>query len=156
MIQRSAFIREPIKRLPVLLLFGLALKAQAGGPYGTDNGWAVDHNSGAVNLTSTLASQMGKGETGWIRIEMYLVNGHTTWDSTVLGYYDTAVNNARNAGLQVLMLIDGGSWPGGQTAWTNNNAENIAGGYGDNPYVGAFATNAVWPIVQRSEEHPSE
>jgi len=48
----------------------------------------------------------------------------------------------------VLLLIDGGSWPGSQTAWTNNNAENIAGANGDNPYVEAFATNAVWPIVQ--------
>jgi hypothetical protein len=122
--------------------------ARAGGPYGADNGWAVDHTSGAVLLTSTVARQMSAGETGWIRIEMSLVSGHSTWDSTVLGYYDAAVNNARNAGLQVLLLIDGGSWPGGQTAWTNNNAENISGANGDNAYVGAFATNAVWPIVQ--------
>ncbi len=129
-------------------LFLATLAARGGGPYGCDNGWAVDHSSGAVYLNSTLARQMSAGETGWIRIEMYLVSGHTNWDSTVLGYYDSAVNNARNAGLQVLLLIDGGSWPGGQTVWTNNNAENIPGGNGDNAYVGAFATNAVWPIVQ--------
>jgi hypothetical protein len=122
--------------------------ARAGGPYGADNGWAVDHSSGAVLLTPSVAAQMGKGETGWLRIEMFLVNGHSTWDSTVLGYYDAAVNNARNAGIQVLMLIDGGSWPGGQTAWTQNNQEHNPGANGENAYVGAFATNAVWPIVQ--------
>lgn len=85
------------------LLLGLPWLARAGGPYGADNGWAVDHSSGAVLLTSAVASQMSKGETGWIRIEMSLVSGHSTWDSTVLGYYDSAVNNARNAGLQVLL-----------------------------------------------------
>ncbi len=101
-------------------LLGFAWHTQGGGPYGADNGWSVDHNSGAVYLTSTVAGQMSKGETGWIRIAMFLVKGHTSWDSTVLGYYDTAVNNARRAGLQVLMLIDGGSWPGGQAAWYAN------------------------------------
>jgi len=134
------------------LLLNLPWPAEAGGPYGADNGWAVDHSSGAIYLTSTVAKEMSAGETGWIRIEMFLVSGHSTWDSTVLGYYDTAVNNARNAGLQVLLLIDGGSWPGGQTVWTNNNAENIPGGNGDNPYVGGFATNAVWPIVQHFQD----
>src|SRR5258707_15466341 len=114
-----------------LMLLGCA-EVRAGGPYGTDNGWAVDHSSGSVLLTSTVARQMVAGETGWIRIEMFLVSGHSTWDSTVLGYYDTAVNNARNAGLQVLLLIDGGSWPGGQTVWTNNNSENHPGLNGDN------------------------
>jgi hypothetical protein len=130
------------------VLFYSTLSTRAGGPYGADNGWAVDHDSGALLLSATVAQQMSAGETGWIRIEMFLVSGHTNWDSTVLGYYDKAVNNARAAGLQVLLLIDGGSWPGGQTAWTNNNGENIPGGNGDNPYVGGFATNAVWPIVQ--------
>ncbi|HEV2209247.1 MAG TPA: hypothetical protein VG167_10765 [Verrucomicrobiae bacterium] len=129
-------------------LFYSTLNTRAGGPYGADNGWAVDHDSGAVLLSATVAQQMSAGETGWIRIEMFLVSGHTTWDATALGYYDTAVNNARAAGLQVLLLIDGGSWPGGQMAWTNNNGENIPGGNGDNPYVAEFATNAVWPIVQ--------
>src|SRR5215471_3042656 len=130
-----------------LVLISCGPAAQAAGPYGADNGWAVDHSSGAVLLTSTLANQMSRGETGWIRIEMFLVNGHTSWDSTVLAYYDTAVNNARNAGLQVLMLIDGGSWPGSQTDWCTNNAENNPGMNGDNAYVEAFATNAVVPIV---------
>jgi hypothetical protein len=134
--------------LGLTTLILLALQARAAGPWGADNGWTVDHSSGSILLTSTVANQMAKGQTGWIRIEMYLVNGHSTWDSTVLGYYDSAVNNARNAGIQVLMLIDGGSWPGGQSAWCSNNWELNTNFNGDNPYVGAFATNAVVPIVQ--------
>src|SRR5437899_4774175 len=91
----------------------LPLIARAAGPYGTDNGWAVD-NSGHILLTSTVASQMSQGETGWIRIEMRLFGTHTNWDSTILGYYDSAANNARNAGIQVLLFMDGGSWHSSQ------------------------------------------
>jgi hypothetical protein len=90
---------------------------------------------------------MTQGETGWIRIEMRLFGSHTNWDNTILGYYDSAVNNARNAGIQVLLLIDGGSWPGGQANWEANNSENNPGANGDNVYVEGYATNAVVPIV---------
>jgi hypothetical protein len=121
-------------------------KVLAGGPFGTDNGWAVD-NTGTVLLTSGLASQMSAGETGWIRIEMRLFGSHTNWDSVILSDYDAAVNNARNVGLQVLLLVDGGSWPGGQPAWCANNSENNPGSNGDNAYVEEYATNAVVPIV---------
>jgi len=133
--------------LSLCLAIGLPFIAAAAGPNGADNGWAID-NSGNPLLTSAVAGKLSKGETGWIRIEMRLIPGHATWDAAMLGYYDVAVNNARGAGLQVLLLIDGGSWPGGQTAWTNNNAENISGGNGDNAYVAGFATNAALVIVQ--------
>src|SRR5439155_16141674 len=105
--------------LPCFLALCSGLPGRAAGPYGNDNGWAVD-NSGHILLTSTIATQMVQGETGWIRIEMRLIPGHSTWDSAMLGYYDAAVNNARNAGIQVLLLIDGGSWPGSQTDWCAN------------------------------------
>src|SRR5947209_20517129 len=130
----------------LLVWLCFAVGAQAAGPYGVDNGWAID-NSGHPLLTSSTATKMSQGEVGWIRIEMRLIPGHTNWDPVMLGYYDTAVNNARSAGLQVLLLIDGGSWPGGQTAWTQNNAENTSGN-GANPYVEGYATNAVLVIVQ--------
>jgi hypothetical protein len=120
--------------------------AWAAGPYGADNGWAID-NSGNPLLTATVASNLVQGEVGWLRIEMRLIPGHTNWDSAMLGYYDTAVNNARNAGVQVLLLIDGGSWPGSQSDWCANNAENNPGTNGDNAYVEGYATNAVVPIV---------
>ena len=95
-----------------------------------------------------MAARLSQAEAGWVRVEMRLFGSHTTWDSTILGYYDTAVNNARNAGLQVLLLIDGGSWPGSQTDWCQNNSENNPGVNGDNAYVEGYATNAVVPIVQ--------
>ncbi len=91
---------------------------------------------------------MAQGETGWVRVEMALVTGHSAWDATMFGYYDTVVNNARSAGLQVLMLIDGGSWPGSQSDWCANNSENNPGANGDNVYMEGYATNAVLPIVQ--------
>jgi hypothetical protein len=142
------YARNHTLRSAVVLIFlGFTLSACGGGPYGADNGWAID-NSGNPLLTSMIANQMRQGETGWIRIEMRLIPGHSTWDAAMLGYYDTAVNNARNAGLQVLLLIDGGSWPGNQAAWEANNSENNPGANGDNIYVEGFATNAVVPIVQ--------
>ena len=130
------------------MLFGLAGAARAGGPHGVDVGWTVDHTSGQILFTSTTASKLVQAETGWIRVEVSLINGHSTWDSTMFSYYDTVVNTARAAGLQVLMLIDSGAWPGGQSDWCANNSENNPGTNGDNVYVEGFATNAVLPIVQ--------
>ena len=92
-----------------LLLFSCAIFARAAGPHGTDIGWTVDHNTAQIYFTSTLASQLAQGEVGWVRVEASLVKGHTNWDVTMLSYYDTVVNNAHNAGLQVLMLIDSGA-----------------------------------------------
>ena len=135
----------------VACFFGIPLVVPAAGPYGADNGWAVD-NSGNVLLTSTIAGQMVAGETGWIRVEMRLFGTHTNWDGTILSEYDSAVNNARNAGMQVLLLIDGGSWPGGQSAWCANNAENNPGTNGDNAYVEDYATNAAAVIVQHFQD----
>src|SRR5579884_2038384 len=141
---------HPFSRVFALLCLLAAIynfNAQAAGPYGTDNGWAID-NGGNALLTSSVASKLSQGETGWIRIEMRLIPGHTNWDSAMLGYYDNAVNNARNAGLQVLLLIDGGSWPGSQSNWEQNAYETNSAMNGDNLYVEGFATNAVVPIVQ--------
>jgi regulation of enolase protein 1 (concanavalin A-like superfamily) len=130
-----------------LVALGFAWPARGAGPYGVDNGWAVD-DSGDILLTASVATQLSQAEAGWVRVEMRLFGSHTNWDSTILGYYDTAVNNARNAGLQVLMLIDNTSWPGSQTDWTQSNSENNPGTNGDNPYVEGYATNAVVPIVE--------
>ncbi|MDR3458277.1 MAG: hypothetical protein P4N60_12580 [Verrucomicrobiae bacterium] len=136
------------RALSCWLLFSLAVLARAAGPHGTDVGWTVDHTTGHINFTSTMANQLSQGEVGWVRVEMALVKGHTNWDATMLGYYDIVVNNAHNAGLQVLMLIDGGSWPGSQSDWCANNSENNPGFNGDNAYVENYATNAVVPLVQ--------
>jgi len=139
----------PLQRTLICwLLFGLTLLTRAAGPQGTDVGWTVDHNTGAIDFTSSEANRLSQGEVGWVRVEASLVKGHTNWDATMLGYYDTVVNNAHNAGLQVLMLVDASSWPGSQSDWCSNNFENNPGFNGDNPYMEHYATNAVVPLVQ--------
>lgn len=120
--------------------------ARAGGPMGIDGGIVVS-GSGNVNLTTALASNYVAGKTGWIRINMILTSGHTTWHSTELGYYDTAINNARAAGLQVLILMNNQGWTGGQSSWNANNYETT-GGNGDNAYVDGWINGVVAPIVQ--------
>ncbi len=138
-------------RLSQLLFpFLLTVPLLASGPYGADNGWAIS-NSGSPLLTPEIAQSMVNAGTGWIRIEMRLIPGHTTWDPQILGYYDTAVNNARGAGLQVLLLVDGGSWPGNQSAWESNSAE-ASGGNGQNDYVTQFAQQAVRTIVAHFQD----
>ena len=95
-----------ISSLALISLLGALVSARAAGPHGVDVGWTVDHNSGQLLFTSALASQIAQGEAGWVRVEMSLVSGHSTWDATMFGYYDTVVNNAKATGLQILMLID--------------------------------------------------
>jgi len=123
----------------------LTVSARAAGPIGVDGGWVVS-NGGAVYLSPSIAAAYSANGVGWLRIEFRLVNGYTNWNSTMLGYYDTAINNAIAAGLQVDALIDYTSWPGSQSTWNANNHENTSGN-GDNSYVDNFAANAVNPIV---------
>src|SRR5579859_2129760 len=120
--------------------------AWAGGPMGVDVGWVID-NSGNPLFTSTKAASIVQGKTGYIRMEFRLVNGQTSWNSLMLGYYDTVVNNARNAGLQIIGLVDYTSWPGSQSDWCQNDWE-CDGGNGDNTYINNFAQNAVVGLVQ--------
>jgi hypothetical protein len=129
----------------VIGLFGTPLFAT--GPHGTDDGWVIN-DDGSIILTASRAQSIAAGKTGWLRIEFRLIPGHSTWDATMLSLYDIAVNNARNAGLQVLGLVDYASWPGSQADWCANNKENTAGN-GDNTFVQNFANNAVVPLVQR-------
>lgn len=113
---------------------------------GVDVGWVID-NSGNPLFTSTKATSIVQGKTGYIRMEFRLVNGQTSWNSLMLGYYDTVVNNARNAGLQIIGLVDYTSWPGSQSDWCQNDWE-CDGGNGDNTYINNFAQNAVVSLVQ--------
>lgn len=132
--------------LIIALTARLSLPANAGGPMGVDVGWVIS-NTGSPYLTSAQAASYVQAKTGYIRMEFRLVNGNTNWNTTMLGYYDTVVNNARAAGLQIIGLIDYTSWPGNQSEWTANNYE-CSGGNGDNSYIDGFAQNAVVPLVQ--------
>jgi hypothetical protein len=120
--------------------------ANAGGPMGVDGGVVVS-GSGTINLTPTVASNYVAGKTGWLRVNMILTSGQTSWNSTELGYYDTAINNARAAGLQVLILMNNQGWTGGQSSWNANNFETT-GGNGDNAYVDGWVNGVALPIMQ--------
>ncbi|HEV2320087.1 MAG TPA: hypothetical protein VGV18_10075 [Verrucomicrobiae bacterium] len=150
MIKKALFTtRAGLRGLASLIILLLCRQAAlAGGPQGYDNGWAIDYNNnGACLLTPTICSKLVAAKAGYIRIGFTLGFGHTNWDSTILGDYDTAVNNARNAGLEIIGLIPSGAWPGGQSSW-NANSYECNGGNGDNSWINNYAQNAVVPIVQ--------
>jgi hypothetical protein len=133
------------------LYFPLVLKvAVLQGNQGLQGGLSVD-NSGNVTFTHSLSTQYGpmqQAGAGWVRINFRLGTCFSDWTSTgcngktALQTYDQVVNNAASLNLRVLGLLSNESWPGAQTNWTANNAEN-AGGNGDNPYVQDFALNAA-------------
>lgn len=134
-----------------LLLGVLPSGASAAGPYGVDDGWAVDHPTGRVLLTPPKVRHYTDAGAGWIRIEFSLLDpalGHDSWDEAILALYDEAIDNARAGGLQVIGLIDGGSWRGTQADWLQNSVEE-ADGNGDNAYFQAFVANAVAVLVSR-------
>jgi hypothetical protein len=133
-------------RLVVALTFITAPLIKAAGPIGVDGGWVID-NSGNILLTPAQCSAYTANGVGWLRVNMRLVNGNTTWNSTMLGYYDTAINNAIAAGIQCVILMGGEAWTGGQSSWSANNHENNSGANGDNAYIDNFVSGAVGPIV---------
>jgi len=51
--------------------------------------------------------------------------------------------NVQARNLKVLGLLSSEAWHGQQSDWTANNAENTAGGNGNNAYMQAFAQNAA-------------
>lgn len=129
-----------------LVLLLLAAPAWAAGPQGVDIGWSVG-NDGAILLTERKCAALSEAGTGWLRVSMRLIPGHDAWNPKLLSLYDTAIDNCRDRGLQVILLIDGESWRGSQEDWTANNFENT-GGDGNNDYLEGYAYGAVVPIVQ--------
>src|SRR5262249_19109033 len=144
--------RGTFKLLQMSALICLLLtpgRAIGAGPYGVDDGWAVDHPSGRVLLTPAKVRQYSDAGAGWIRIEFSLLDrsqGHDSWDSDILTAYDEAIDNARAGGLKIVGLIDGGSWRGTQADWLENSVEEDHGN-GDNAYFRGYVDNAVVPLV---------
>lgn len=97
----------------------------------------------AIQLTPQEAADIAATGTGSVRINFRLDAGATTWNATQLGYYDQVIQNARNAGLDVLGLFSNESVAGGQVAWNND-----PNGDGLNSYVSDFA-NTAQLIVDR-------
>lgn len=128
-----------------MLFLGFASECRAGGPMGVNFGWVID-NSGNPLLTASKAASLVAAKTGYLHMEFRLIGTNRTWNAKMLGYYDTAVNNARAAGLQIIGLVDYASWPGSQVDWCSNNFENT-GGNGDNNFINNFGSGAVVPLV---------
>jgi len=140
--------------LVVALLFGLLWSGQSisalQGNQGLQGGWAID-NSGNLSFPHSLQNQLPlivNAGAGWVRINFRLGDCYSNWTVpgcngyTALERYDVLVNDARARGLKVLGLLSNESWPGTQSEWTANNAENT-GGNGDNPYLQAFSQQAA-------------
>ncbi|EEF60689.1 hypothetical protein [Pedosphaera parvula] len=140
--------RHPFIRILTLslMLFCLANDTHAGGTMGIDSGRVID-NSGNPLLTPAKAASLVREKVGYLRIEFRLIGTNTAWNDTMLGYYDTVVNNARAAGLQIIGLIDNTSWLGTQSEWNTNNYE-CQNGNGLNNYINNYAGQAVVPIVK--------
>lgn len=139
----------PAIPLLLALCFLCPENSVAAGPYGIDDGWAVDHPSGRVLLTPAKVRQHTDAGAGWIRIEFSLLDpllGHDSWDPEILALYDQAIDNARAGGLKIVGLIDAGSWRGTQPDWLENSVEQT-GGNGDNAYFRGYVDNAVVPLV---------
>lgn len=138
-------LMTPVACLASLILLA-AGQSRAAGPIGVDGGWVIN-NTGGILLTPAVCAGYTANGVGWLRVNMRLVNGNTAWNSTMLGYYDAAINNARAAGLQCVILMGGEAWNGGQSSWNANNHENNSSANGDNSYIDSYATGAVNPIV---------
>ena len=144
----------------VALALGLAWPAAAfaaQGNQGLQGGWAID-DGGNVNFFHSASSQfpiMQSAGAGWVRVNFRLGECFQNWTisscrsdgQTALQVYETVVTNARAKNLKVLGLLSNEAWHGNQPDWTANNAENTAGGTGDNAYIQAFAQSAAGPLA---------
>jgi hypothetical protein len=122
---------------------------------GINSGWPIN-DSGQYAFPHSLYTSLNLIQTSgakWLRLNFRLGSYYKDWITpganglNALQSYDIVVNAALNAGLQVLGLLSNESWPGNQTQWTANNAENTPGGNGDNPYLQAFSQNAAVVIA---------
>jgi hypothetical protein len=114
---------------------------------GLQDGWAIDNACG-VMFTPEVATAIADAGATWARINFRL-GASQTWTETAtckgisaLDLYDTAVDNARAAGLEVLGLLSNESWPGSQAEWQANSAERNPWSSGNNDYLVAFSKNA--------------
>ena len=133
-----------------LALLGMAPAAAAQGNQGLQGGWAVG-DQGQITGGQLLSDELGFLPTagaGWVRVTFRLGQCFTNWPSTgcngptALQTYDKVLADVQAKNLKVLGMLSADGWPGQQSDWTANHAEN-AGGNGNNAYIQAFVRNAV-------------
>lgn len=157
----SASIRLVLSILGAVLLLvpasGPPARAAGQGNQGLQGGWAVDDagNVRFLHSTSTQVSTMREAGAGWVRIDFRLGACFADWTSagcngrSALETYEAVVRTAADNNLRIVGLLSHESWHGGQAQWSTNNAENDPAGNGKNPYIRAFAQNAVGEVVRR-------
>ena len=103
------------------------------------NAGAVVWN-GSTLLTQQKANDIAATGTNALRVNFRIdvQDGHTGWDSDLLTQYDQIIQNATNAGLEVLGLWSNETVYAGQDVWNDDPT-----GTGMNAYVGMFAQNAL-------------
>ncbi|MBP3964156.1 hypothetical protein [Paenibacillus lignilyticus] len=111
-------------------------EAAAAGPQGIQFGRPID-DSGNILITNQVAQALADSGAGFVRLNFRL-GPYTSDTAAFYSTYDTIVNRLRSKGLQVIGLISNESWPGTQSDWTNNNAENTPGGDGYNNFIDQF------------------
>jgi hypothetical protein len=139
----------------------------AGRSQGLQDGWAIDNDGKIAGGYQLLFDELGHVQAagaGWLRINFRLgTTCYQSWTTagtaarchpsavgrTALQQYTDLVREADRRGLKVLALVSNESWPGDQPKWLANAYEATGGGgNGDNPYIRAFASNAVAALAK--------
>jgi hypothetical protein len=126
------------------VLISLLPSAEAAqGPQGLQDGWAVG-DQGQITGGQLLSDEVGymqQAGAGWVRVNFRLGQCFANWTAvgcngqTALETYDQVLANLQAKNLKVLGLPSSEAWPGQQSDWTANNAENTPGGNGNNAYI---------------------
>ena len=138
-----------------VLLSMLPTAEAAQGTQGLQDGWAVG-DQGQVTGGQLLSDEVGSMQqagAGWVRVNFRLGQCFPNWTAvgcngrTALQTYDQVLATVQAKNLKVLGLLSSEAWPGQQSDWTANNAENTPGGNGTNAYIDRATTvarGAAW------------
>ncbi|QEG36386.1 glycoside hydrolase family 5 protein [Bythopirellula goksoeyrii] len=142
MISKLSY-RTGLSRLFTCLAYSCALQAATfsfGDEFYGLNAGAPIWN-GSIQFTSQKAAQFAATGTDSIRLNFRLDSGATSWNTTQLNLYDEVIQNAKDAGLQILGLFSNETVSGGQSSWNDD-----PDGDGFNSYVSDFADTAQFLV----------
>jgi hypothetical protein len=97
---------------------------------------------GSILFNSSTAAEIAATGCRTVRINFRL-DGHASWDATILAQYDTIIQNALNNNIEVLGLLSNECRPEGQVQWNDD-----PDGDGINPFVIAYSQTA-YDLINR-------
>ncbi|QDU70299.1 dockerin type I domain-containing protein [Mucisphaera calidilacus] len=126
------------RRTLVITLLALAPAAQADTFHGINAGAPLWNNQ--IIFTEQRAADIAATGTNAIRINFRL-DGHATWDASLLTKYDIIIDTAVNAGFEIL-----GIWSNETTTGTQAQWNQTSGRFDTTPnaYAQSFADNAAF------------